>query len=193
MASDSFQDLMASLEAGDQLAAADLWRRFAPHLNALAQKRLNRKLQSEAEDAVQSAFKSFFKGLDFGRYELADWDSLGGFLARITLRKCMRRIEYYASAKRDATREVAQPRDDSAAEVFQAVDNELAPHVEVALQETLEAVVNDLTEQQLEIFVLDLQRLPVEEISAHVGRTERTVQRVLQQIRKRLEDAWNEE
>lgn len=187
---DSFDEILDRLNSDDQDAATELWRRFAPHLNRLAQKRLSAQLRNDSEDAVQSAFRSFFTGLKGNEFQLEDWDSTAGLLARITLRKCIRRIEYNMAAKRDITREVSPPNDDSNDDFISSLPGGLAPHVEVCLQETLSAVIDGLTDQQMEILTLNLQQMPTNEIASQVGRTERTVQRVLKQVRVRLESVW---
>lgn len=191
--SDSFQNLVGRLQSNDQQAAADVWQRFAPHLNRLAQRRLRGRLQNEAEDAVQSAFRSFFVGLQGREFQFENWDSLSGLLARITLRKCIRRIEYHRAERRDIRRNVSASQDAGAGQALEELHGELAPHVRVALEETLNVVIAGLTPLQLDIFLLSLQDMPTDEIAASVSRTERTVQRVLKQIRNRLETLWTGE
>ena len=192
MMTDSFDEFLERLNSDDQDAATELWRRLAPHLNRLAQKRLFAELKNDSEDAVQSAFRSFFTGLRSQQFQLEDWDSTAGLLARITLRKCIRRIEYNMAAKRDITRKVPAPNSDSGEDFIASLPGGLAPHVEVCLQETLSTVINGLTEQQMEIMTLNLQQMPTNEIASQVGRTERTVQRVLKQVRIRLENVLTE-
>jgi len=53
--------------------------------------------------------------------------------------------------------------------------------------EIVEALMQGLDESERPILMLNLQGYSVAEISAQVGRTERTVQRVLRRIRQRLE------
>jgi len=96
-ASDSFQDLIARLTAGEDAAATALFRRYGQRLIALARTRLDeaarRKL--DPEDVVQSVFRSFFtrhrgRAIGAGRLgrpvEHADAHHL---------RKCVNRIEYF--------------------------------------------------------------------------------------------------
>src|SRR5437773_8401023 len=96
-ASDSFGDLMARLTAGDDAAATVLFRRYAQRLIALARHRLDAALphKEDAEDVVQSVFRSFFTRHRGGQILLADWDSLWSLLTLITVRKCVNRIQYF--------------------------------------------------------------------------------------------------
>src|SRR5437016_14196174 len=97
---DSFDDVMARLRAGDEAAAAAIFDRFARRLIALARARLDRLVSSKVdpEDVLQSAFRSFFLRHAEGRWDLIGWDGLWGLLARITVRKCGRRIEHFRAA-----------------------------------------------------------------------------------------------
>ena len=61
--SESFDDVMGRLRAGDQSAAAtEIFQRFARRLIGLARTRLDDRVRSkvDAEDVLQSVFRSFF-------------------------------------------------------------------------------------------------------------------------------------
>ena len=62
-ADSSFADLMARLHRGDQSTAADIFDRYSSRLVRLAAPRLVGMIRQkvDAEDLVQSAFKSFFR------------------------------------------------------------------------------------------------------------------------------------
>src|SRR5438067_1841846 len=108
---DSFAHLMIRLKEGDEAAATEVFGRFIRRLIVLASRQFDSWLRNrvDLEDVVQSAYKSFFAGQGQGRFELADWDSLWGLLAVITLRKCYRRRDYLRAERRDAAREVFVP------------------------------------------------------------------------------------
>src|SRR5580692_11428902 len=93
----SFDTVMQRLRAGDDEAAADVFRRFADRLIGLARSRLDERLRQKVdpEDVMQSVFKSFFRVQADGKLDLANWDSLWALLTVITLRKCGHRIEYF--------------------------------------------------------------------------------------------------
>ena len=104
---DSFADLMGRLRAGDPGAAAAVFRRFSQRLIVLARARLESTVgaREEAEDVLQSVFRSFFVRQRQGQFELPDWDSLWTLLTVITVRKCGNRVEYFHAARRDVSRE----------------------------------------------------------------------------------------
>lgn len=195
LADNSFDQLKERLRVGDQDAATEVFHRFASRLVGLARARLDGPLRrkEDPEDVVQSVFKSFFLRNADGQYELHDWDSLWGLLARITANKCGHRIEHFHAARRDVKREAALPSgtDDSLAS-WQGLAREPSPEEAVCLTETLEEVMRGFDAREREIFTLSLQGKTPLEISSEIGRTERTVYRLLNRIRERLERLRNE-
>ncbi len=187
---DSFTDLMARLRAGDQDAAAEVFHLYAHRLAALARARLDAVLRrkEDPEDVLQSVFKSFFLRQAAGQFELHDWDSLWGLLARITAHKCGHRIEHFRAARRDVRREAGPPP--SSADTlpgWEALAREPSPEEAACLTEMLEEAMRGLDDREREVLALSLQGHTPAEISAKLGRTERTVYRLLARVRERLE------
>jgi RNA polymerase sigma-70 factor (ECF subfamily) len=187
---DSFADLMVRLQHGDQAASSEIFDRFARRLIGLARSRLDERLRQKVdpEDVMQSAFKSFFRVHADGKLDLENWDSLWALLTVITLRKCGHRVEYFRAACRDVAREVTpRPSEDDSVQSFQAIARDPTPSDAAMLAETVEQVLRELGEREREVVTLSLQGYSATEISEHVGRTERTVHRVLKRVRERLE------
>ena len=187
----SFEELMQRLRAGDQEAATLVFNRFAQRLIALARSRLDQRMRQklDPEDVVNSAYKSFFIRNRAGKFHLENWDSLWGMLTVITVRKCGRAIDRFHTQKQDIDREVAVLPGDGLA--FEALANEPTPSEAALLAETVEMLLRGLPEVERSIVALSLQGYTATEIKAEVGRTERTVQRVLERVRKRLERLRN--
>jgi RNA polymerase sigma-70 factor (ECF subfamily) len=179
---DSFADVIGRLRAGDDAAARDLFGRFAGRLIALARSRLDARLRQkvDAEDVVQSVFKSFFRRQADEQFDVGGWDSLWSLLTVLTVRKCANQAQHYRRHGRDLGREV--PAAD-----FETLARDPTPDEAVVLAETLEQVMRGLTEREREMVALSLQGKSIPEVSAAVGRAERTVRRVLDQVRHRLE------
>lgn len=205
MAEDSsFEQLITRLHAGDQDAATQLFRRFAYRLIALARSRLDQlTLQKvDPEDVVQSAWRSFFVREANGEFELSSWDGLWGLLVVITLRKCGHCIERFRAACRDVRRERSSPapsNDSStssaneAAVYCEAIAREPTPYEAAALAETMEQMMARLNERDRQMLTLCLQGYSNLEISLQVGRTERTIRRLLKQVRQWLEEGVRSE
>ena len=187
----SFVDLMARIRAGDQQAAARVFRQFGQRLIALARSWLDTAIRKklDPEDVVQSAFKSFFVRHAGGEYDIAGWDSLWSLLVVITLRKCGHRVEYFRAARRDVRREVVQPgpADDSKPS-WELLAQDPSPLQAALLSETVQHLMRFLEQpHERQILELKLQGYTEPEISTQVSRSERTVRRVLQRVRQRLE------
>jgi RNA polymerase sigma-70 factor (ECF subfamily) len=192
---DSFPDWMDRLRARDGDAAREIFERFAARLVALARNQLSARLRNrvDPEDIVQSAYKSFFRRQDAGALEIVNWKSLWGLLTIITLRKVADRAAYHRAARRDAGREVAAPSGDDGAIWFEAPGREPTPLEATMLQETVERLLAGLTDQERPVIELSLQGYTTQEISQQLGQPERTVRRVRERIRHRLERAQDEQ
>ena len=70
---------------------------------------------------------------------------------------------------------------------WQALAREPTPSAVLMLAETVEQLMDELNGRERDMLALSLQGYTPAEISPRVGRTERTVQRVLKRIRQRLE------
>jgi RNA polymerase sigma-70 factor (ECF subfamily) len=182
--SDSFHEFLGRLEAKDPTAAAELFHRFVYRLIGLARLQLDEKLRrvTDAEDVVQSVFKSFFVRVGDGRMEFGGWGDLWSLLAVITVRKCARQRQRQHAAGRDVNREVTPP------ECWEPLSREPTAAEAAMLSDTVEYLLRGLDEREHKLVTLRLQGFSVAEISTAVQRTERTVHRVLAQVRQRLQD-----
>jgi RNA polymerase sigma-70 factor (ECF subfamily) len=181
---------MTQLKAGDQDAAAEVFTRFVRRLVGLASNQFDSWLQRkvDVEGVVQSAFKSFFAGHDGGRFEgLADWDSLWGLLTVITLRKCYRRHEYLSAECRDPGREVERPPSPDGESWWEAIGREPTPVEAAMLNETVQRLLDGLSPPERAIVELSLQGFTTGEIADRLRRSQRTVRRVRERVRNRLE------
>src|SRR5947208_1520974 len=70
---------------------------------------------------------------------------------------------------------------------WQGIAREPTPAEAAMLAETVEHLMRNLDERDRRILEMSLRQEPVPQISAEVGCTERTVRRVLERVRKRLE------
>ena len=187
---DSFAELADRLRAGDQGAATEVFRRFAGRLIALAHAELDARLRCklDPEDVVQSVYRSFFTRYRAGQFDFATWDALWSLLTVVTVRKCLNRAEYYLAKCRNVTSEVgAAAWDDAAAGLSEAIDREPTPLEAAVLAETVEQMMRGLEPDDRIIVELSLQGYTAAEISTRVGRAERTVGRVRERIKKRLQ------
>jgi RNA polymerase sigma-70 factor (ECF subfamily) len=189
---DSFPEFLARLRAGDSAAASELFQRFAHQLIHLARRRFGAELRHKVdpEDLVQSAYKSFFSRYGQGKLEAVSWNSLWGLLTLITLRKCAERVAYHRAGCRDVVREVSTPPGpEEAGPWLAALSREPTPPEAALLNEAVEQLLAGLDEDERPIVELSLQGHTTQEISERLGQPERTVRRVRERVRNRLERA----
>jgi RNA polymerase sigma-70 factor, ECF subfamily len=188
--SNSFAEFLARLQSGDDAAAHELFRRFAHQLIALARRRIDAGLRHKVdpEDVVQSAYKSFFARYGEGNLEVGDWSGLWGLLTVITVRKCCERVAYHRAQCRDVEREAsAAPDADPGVPLLETFGREPTPLEAAVLSETVDQLLTGLDEDERPILELSLQGYTTQEISAQLGQPERTVRRLRERVRKRLE------
>ena len=184
----AFLMVMSKLRAGDQEAAAEVFRRFLTRLIALASHQFEARLRAkdDPEDVVQSVYKSFFRRDDRSPFELSDWEALWALLATITVRKCRDRRQFWRAARRDAGRESPRGRDPAVEAWLEAIDREPTPLQATILAETLEQLIRPLNHKERTIAQMSFQGYTAVEIAERCECSERTVGRVLARVRGKL-------
>jgi RNA polymerase sigma-70 factor, ECF subfamily len=186
----SFDELLARLRTGDEDAARQIFQQYATRLIGLARVHLDSAVRRkvDAEDVVQSVFKSFFVRIEKGEFDLENKDNLWSLLVDITLHKCGHKVRDLRRQRRDIRRE-ADPRrtaDDSALS-WQALAPGPTPAEAAIMAETVEQVFSELKERERQIVELHLQGHEISDIQVQVKRSAYTVRDVLKRVRKRLE------
>lgn len=185
----SFRNLLAQLRAGDDRAASEVFQRFSRRLVALARSHLDSwvRRKEDPEDVVQSVYKSFFARVEEGQFDLVSWNDLWSLLTAITLHKCADRMDYTHARCRDVRREVSvASATDSAADAWPVADPEPTPLEALVLTETVDELFRAFDSDDRAIIELSLQGYTVVEISGRLGRAERTIRRVREQVKKCL-------
>ena len=187
--SDSFTEFLARLHSRDDAAAQELFDRFAHQLIGLAHRHIGAGLRHKVdpEDVVQSAYKSFFFRYGAGKVDVVDWNSLWGLLTLITVRKCAERAAYHRAERRDATREVSLQGASEGTPWLDPLGREPTPLEAALLNETVEQLLAGLDEEERPILELSLQGHTTREISERLGRAERTVRLLRENVKHRLE------
>jgi RNA polymerase sigma-70 factor (ECF subfamily) len=187
------QILLDRLRGGDHSAADLIFQRFARRLVGLARSHLDNRLRQkvDAEDVVQSVFRTFFGRSAQGEFEFANWGGVWSLLVLLTVRKCARRAVYFQADCRDVRRELASTTDEAATDLqfFEAIADVPTPDEAVIMAETVEEVICRLSgPKERQIFELSLQGYSIAEISAKIGHYERGIERVRGKIKQLLEE-----
>jgi RNA polymerase sigma-70 factor (ECF subfamily) len=187
---DSFEDVMARLRGGDDSAADEIFHRFAGRLIGLARQKLDVRLRAkvDAEDVLQSVYRTFFRRHAEGEFVFDGWSGLWSLLTIITVRKCGRWRQHYKAAQRDVALEVplGDRPDAPPPEAVASLAREPSPVEALVLAEVVEALLRGLPERDQAIVSLRLQGHAPADIAEQLGRPERTVFRVLDRVKRRL-------
>jgi RNA polymerase sigma-70 factor (ECF subfamily) len=183
----SFVDLMTRLRSGNNEAASKIFHHFASQLIVLARERLDKQtLQKvDAEDIIQSVFRSFFGHQAAGELvDLTSWDSVWGMLVVMTLGKCRRQRRHFHADRRDVRREVSfTPLPGESGAGWQPYDREPTPAEAAVLTETVLELLKEFEGRPGQILTLFLQGCNPLEISSQIGCTERAVYRTYERVK----------
>jgi DNA-directed RNA polymerase specialized sigma24 family protein len=177
---------IGELKAGDRAAAQRLWEGYFDRLLRLARAKLRGvpRRAADEEDVALSAFDSFFRGVERGRYpQLEDRNSLWKLLVTITARKALHLVRDQRRFKRGGP-VLASSGAVSASDVEQLLGREPTPALAAQVAEECRRLLQSLTDPELErIALLKMEGHTTEEIAALLERAPSTVERKLRIIR----------
>lgn len=174
---------------GDEAAATEIFERYVNRLCALARTRLSNRMKRrvEAEDVVQSAYRSFFRRAG-EHYVIEKQGDLWRLLAAITINKVRGQVEFHTAKKRGIQLEESMMANQSMIRVPpQVISDDPKPEDAAVMVEELADLISKLDETQRAIIELSMQNQTVEQIAEAIQRSERTVRRTIQQVREDLE------
>jgi RNA polymerase sigma factor (sigma-70 family) len=173
-------ELLDRYRQGDSKAADALFARYVERLTELVRWQIAPRLRKriDPEDAVHSAYRSFFIRARSGDFVLQRSGELWKLLVAMTLNKLRRQIVHHQSQKRSVRR-------DRSIEEPALPDLSVCPSPLEALAaaDELESLMRKLSPLERTVLELRLQEHRWDEIAQATGRSERTVRRVLEGIR----------
>lgn len=181
---DSDHSLLQRLRAGQQDAATQLYVRYARRLRGLARNQCSADLAGrvELDDIVQSVFKSFFRGVNQGHYNVPVGEELWQLLLVIALNKIRALGNYHHAAKRDVRATMGGDGLDE--EQINGHEPDAVPltFLQLVIDETVEC----LPPAHKQMVQLRIEGYEVAEIAARTHRSKRSVERSLQEFREKL-------
>jgi DNA-directed RNA polymerase specialized sigma24 family protein len=181
------------LKAGDHAAAQPLWEAYFRRLVGLARAKLQGtpRRAADEEDVALSAFDSFCRGAEAGRFpQLRDRNDLWHLLVKLTARKAGHLVRHERRRKRGGGQvhsEAALAGADSAAEepaLANVIGQEPTPEFAAQVAEEYQRLLERLGSAELRSIALwKLEGDTTEEIGAKLACAPRTVERKLQRIR----------
>ncbi len=175
--------LLVRFQSGEDDAATALYTRYATRLMELANRSTGDDLATrvDAEDIVQSVFRTFFRRVSDGHYLIPEGEELWKLLLVIALNKVRMIAVHHRAAKRD----VSQTRSMGEQDMGEPTD---ATEV---LKLTIEDILVTLPEPHREVVHARIDGYEIAEIATRVSLSRRSVERILQSFRKRLRETLN--
>ena len=170
--------LLALLQHGEQDAATALYKRYADRLLLLAGKRSSERLavRVDAEDIVQSVFRTFFRRASVGHYELPEGEELWKLFLVIALNKIRKKADFHSAAKRDIGR-------------TQTIGNQQLADVDTSsevLRLTVQELIGAMPPEHRGIVSDRIQGYEIAEMAQRHSLSKRTIERILQSFRHQL-------
>jgi RNA polymerase sigma factor (sigma-70 family) len=184
-----------SLREGSNRATEKLWQKYFERMVRVARNKLGntRRAAADEEDIALSAFKSFCRAFQDGRFQLRDSSSnLWPLLVTLTINKAIDHLRRENRKKRrpqqnDNDGEPRRFTVATAEALNNLVANEPSPELAAAAEESFEQLLAALDasgDPSLRRIVLDaIAGMSTAEIAGELNCTPRTIQRKLQTIR----------
>jgi RNA polymerase sigma-70 factor, ECF subfamily len=188
----SDHSLIEAFRTGDLDAATQLYERYTRRLLKLAEGKfppgINRQI--DPEDVVQSVFRSFFRQARKGLYDVPSGSDLWPLLLVVAMNKIRAYGVFHRAAKRDIRRTQSLTHSDAVAKAADSLQqSDSQPFLQMVAIELLEK----LPPVQKSIVELRLEGYQVAEIASRLNRTKRTVERLLSDCRRRLQESLDAE
>jgi len=183
-------DFLKRIQCGDDGAARELLQRFEAEVRLVVRRQLPRLLRSRFDslDFLQSVWGSFFRRMRTSPTEFEDSRHLVAFLARAAKNKVIDEYRRAASRKHDMHRE--EPLWDGGLRARDLPDSTDSPSEVAQAHEVLSRLRELVPEEKRSILEMKAEGLSSKDISERLGISERTVQRVLEDLRRRMETEW---
>jgi RNA polymerase sigma-70 factor (ECF subfamily) len=180
----SDRSLLRRLSQGNQDAATQIYFRYARRLRALVKARCSRELarRLEPDDIVQSVFHRFFRKARHGDYDVPAGEELWKLFLVIALNKIRSEEAFYRASKRDVRLTTAEVSEQGGHDARKQRDSSARGYLRLAITEALER----LPPQHQKVVQLRVEGFEVAEIAKQIGRSQRTIERVLQEARAEL-------
>jgi len=176
--------LVGRFRTGEQDAATELYLRYAGRLQAWASSQTSRTLKTrfDPEDVVQSVFRTLFRRVGEGLYNVPPGEELWQLLLVLALNKIRKLATYHHAQKRDVGKTFGSATLDHVQEKH-ADGNENSLQI---LQMVIDDLLGDMPAANRTIVELRIEGYRVAAIASQTRRSQRTVERVLQEFRLKL-------
>jgi len=181
----SDHSLLQRFRRGQNGGATLLFLRYAERVRALASAQFSPGLAARIapDDIVQSVFCTFFRHAAKGQYDVPEGEEIWKLLLVIALHKIRDAGDYHRAARRDVRQTAGGGAYERALNSTRGQDEGAMAVLRLVIDEVLDALPpghRPIVERRIEGYELG-------EIAEQLQRSKRTVERVLQEFRRRLD------
>lgn len=183
--------LLQRYRRGDDDAATELYLRYAERMRTMAVAQTSGDLRQRVgpDDIIQSVFRTFFRRVAQGEYDIPEGDELWKLLLVIGLNKIRTLGAHHGAAKRDVRQTKGGAAFEAALDWEQGSDQISL----TILKMTIDELLAPLPESHQQIIQLRIEGHEVNEIAEIAQRSKRSVERILQEFRNNLDKLVNYE
>lgn len=184
-------DLLARAKSGDESAAREFLEHFEKEVRVMVRNRLPKQLRTrfDSMDFVQAVWQSFFADLRGGEWDFENIQHLRGFLAGLARNKIYeehRRLT--RTAKHAIHREQRlYTRRGNHEVAIDVVSPDPSPSKATQASERLALLVAGRPPEEVQVIILRHQGLTFDEIAERTGISDRSVRRIIENARRRME------
>jgi RNA polymerase sigma factor (sigma-70 family) len=183
---------LQALRDGRPSAATDLWQHYYERLVRLAAQKLRSapRRMADEEDVVATAFNSFYRGVEQGRFpKLDDRDDLWQVLVMLTARKAVNQAKHATRQKRGEGQVRGESifinAHDTNAGIHEIVGDEPSPEFAHEVSEEYTRMLEVLDDDALRaVAIAKMEGYSNDEIAEKMGVKTRTIERKLKTIRE---------
>ncbi|MFO1095272.1 MAG: sigma-70 family RNA polymerase sigma factor [Planctomycetaceae bacterium] len=190
-----WQASIRGLKSGEPAVLQQFYARFGPMLRAIAEKRVAPPLRPrfDADDVVQSTFRTFFRRAQGGQFLFEDNERLWSLLCAITLTKLREKARFHQRQSRTVRRErpVGEGDGEGTPEAAWAVKG-APPEAALEFAEEFERVLSELNDDERRLVDLKLQDRTNDEAAEALGVSERTVRRLLAGLHEKFQSSLSD-
>ena len=172
--------------------AAELVHDFCrPRLTAFARSRIFPKLlqRVDADDVVQETFQSFFRGVYANRFQIDTTSELWNTLLAICMNKIRTESQHHSRKKRSFDREEQHEQFGSGKdETAKSMVARNAPYGTQNVLAQLRSILGDMDSRDQEVMLDSIRGMSNTDLAEKYECSERSVRRVFQRIRGRLQE-----
>lgn len=185
-------DLIRALRDNEPWAAMRVYQQYAGDLRRIADGKIEPflKRRMDADDVLQSAFRTFFRRVQNGQLQVDDSMQLWNLLCAITLTKVREQARFHLRAKRGVDRlppTIELGSDDSHPPPAEPAISSRIVYQQIDFADQMEQLMEALDDEESAIITLKLSEFTNRQIAGKLSMSERTVRRILGRLRARFE------